>query len=309
MPRTLYLHVGLPKTASTFLQARIFPTLENRRVINTPDDTYFSEPGQERLLSRLFTRSDTIWSHAADDVFDTLLGPGWRSDARDILISDEAIGRTAGRQGLFSAHLAGLTAAARERGIEQVKLLCFVRRQDHWLASHHVQMSDRLAAGQAAFEKLVADICDPRRDRFKLGALLDYAAIRSAAEAALGADAIAFYPMEWLESRPDHLAERLAGFLDLPVSALRLGAPQENVRRAGAGRWALRRPSSARALISSLFRRGRNYIQLTPDLSTKILDTYRESNLELQEATGVDLQTLGYFPDADGAFQGLSGVG
>jgi len=88
-----------------------------------------------------------------------------------------------------------------------------------------------------------------------------------------------------------------------------LGAPQENVRRAGAGRWMLRRPSSARALISSLFRRGHNYIQLTPDLSTKILDTYRESNLELQEATGVDLQTLGYFPDADGALQGHSGVG
>lgn len=289
--------MGLPKTASTFLQHRVFAALSDRQVVLMPEQNYFNSAGDERLLAQIFRRSDTIWKYQADDLLGELFGDGWQEDSRDILLSDEAIGREGSRQGLFGAHLAGMKAALRGGGIERIKLLCLFRRQDHWLISHFVQMSDRgNRNGQADFDALISRISDPRSERYTFGALLDYASTYAACVDALGRDNVTFCPMEWLETEKEAIRSRLAEFLDIAPENLVLDARQrENVRHASNGRWKLRRPRSLRFRILQMLTRRSRHVTLEPSVSRRILEVYRGSNLELAEQTGLDLQALGYF--------------
>lgn len=296
-PRTLFVHIGLPKTASTFLQHRVFRSLADRQVVLMPKNDLFRSEGSDRLLGQIFRYSDTIWKYRADDLLSRLFGPGWAEESRDILLSDEAIGREASRQGLFAAHLAGMRDALATRGIGRVKLLCFFRRQDHWLISHYVQVSDRRSrAGQADFQALVAEVIDLFSARFGFGALLDYASIHAACVSALSADDVVFCPMEWLKDRTEDVRIRLADFLELPFESLQLpGQQKENVRQAREGQWELRKPRSrfARAILNVTG--GTNRVALDSATSRQLLDVYRSSNFELAERTGLDLQELGYF--------------
>jgi len=300
LPRTLYLHIGLPKTASTFLQERIFTALDNRRVVLMPQNGYFRDEEPERFAKLLFRRSETIWKDHADDLLHELfgadwLGGDWRADGRDILLSDEAIGRAASRHSLFAAHLRAMLEALRARGFSRVKLLCLVRRQDHWIASHYAQMSDRRAeASQSDFEDLVDGITDPRRERYGFGSLLDYASLHAACCEALGQENVTFCPMEWLADPAGDLRSSLARFLELEDEALDLAEDRVNARRDGGMRWKVR-PLRAHGFGMLRTLKGRpQHIELEPPLSRQILDAYRRSNIELSRRTGLDLETLGY---------------
>ena len=271
MPRTVFLHIGLPKTGSTFLQKRVFPQLSHLKVISMPRNEHFRESGT-RLLGSVFSRSDTIWLHYADQIFEALLQPGWQSDQRDILISDEVIGRSTSRQALCAGHLAGMKSALKDRGIERFKLLFFVRRQDEWLASHYAQVSDRREKpGQRDFENLAARITDPHEERFTFGALLDYAATYSAISSAVGNDNVKVLPMEWLESNLSVLSRELADWLDLPSEAIELGSHRvENKRNTGRGIWKLRdrswRSKTRRILLRQDFCNKAAYGAVTGDI-------------------------------------------
>ncbi|MDT0575871.1 hypothetical protein RM533_06705 [Croceicoccus sp. F390] len=299
--RTLYLHIGLPKTGSTFLQQQLFSKLNDMKVVSMPSDSYFHDGSStansgNRLLGSIFRRSDTVWQHEPDRLLDHLLGSGWQEDERDILLSDEAIGRQASRQGLFAAHLVAMQDALHRRGIEQMKILCLFRRQDHWLMSHYVQMSDRNRhAGQADADAFIRRTCDPRQNRFTFGALLDYAAILTAVSQVVADEDRVFLPMEWLRTDSRRIGRQLAMFLDREEQSFALSsADQENVRRIGKDRWQLRQPPPLARLRNVLVRRC-GHVTLNPDMSRLALETYRACNRQLEHQTGIALAPLGYF--------------
>ncbi len=181
--RTLHLHIGLPKTASTWLQGEVFTRLGHLRVVCTPRSRLFDEPADRaaegRVMACAMRRSAGVWGAVGDAVMGEMLGPreAWLAERCDLLISDEAIGRTGSRPEQLAAHLGALACVGARWGLGRLRVIWLVRRQDRWLASHYAQMSDRNPhASQRDFEAFVGRLTDPWAARHALGALLDYAA-------------------------------------------------------------------------------------------------------------------------------------
>ena len=305
--RAIHLHIGLPKTASTWLQEQAFPQLRHLRVVCTPRSRLFDEPADRALEGRVMAcamrRSAGVWRAMGDAVMAEMLGPRAASlaDGRDLLISDEAIGRVGSRPEQLAAHLREMAPVAARWGFERLAVICLIRRQDRWIASHYAQMSDRNPrASQRDFEAFAARLADPSGARFALGALLDYAALREAL-AAVAPDPLVL-AHEALERAPAEALRVLLDRLGTPVAdrerveAASLGTVAN--MRSGGGSWRLRPRRRAllghpRLALPEWGRRGT--ITLTPEISARVMAAYAEGNRALDAAAGLGLAELGYF--------------
>lgn len=309
--RLLHLHIGLPKTASTFLQRRVFPALDHLVVRPVPRTGLFrgrdDAAAEFRTFACALRRSAAVWPALGDRLFDELLGSE-DGDRRGLFVSDEGLGRAASRPESFTAHLLAFSALAQKRGFARPRIMAFLRRQDHWLASHYAQISDRKAgAGQAGFRATVAETLDPARQRYGFGMLLDYEALRTTLVTVAGEDGVLLLPYEVLVAEPEATIRRLLDWLDTPhASAERLAASngRANVRSeviGGALTWQLRPPSfvlprGRRVSLPARVWPARR-ISLSSDLSGRILGAYEESNRSVAATAGLDLARWGYFAD------------
>ena len=90
------------------------------------------------------------------------------------MISDEGIGRAGKRPDLLALHLVAIRREARPGGISRLALICAIRRQDQWFASHYARMSDRKAgASKAGFDRSARQLINPVKERFGLGMIPD----------------------------------------------------------------------------------------------------------------------------------------
>lgn len=321
---SLYIHIGLPKTASTYLQHKVFPALRGIHYLGTPAGAPFAgrrdqEHGR-RTLTSCFQRSATIWDALGSEIVSALVGSEPRTPStHSILVSDEGVGREATRPELFRAHLEGLKRCAIRSGFPRLRILCFIRRQDHWLASHYAQVSDRNAdASQSDFELTVREILDPARGRFAFGMLLDFATIYHQLADVLATDDILMLPYENLTGEPACFLSRIGSFLpnnaDLSERLHDSRGIQRgvNVRTRGKDTWLLRPPKSGSALrakLKSVLRNtvrqsvtdgcsrsnGSSEIVLTTELSATILGEFRVANMSLAEQLKIDLSRYGYY--------------
>lgn len=304
---TLHLHIGLPKTATTFLQSSVFPQMESLRVSCTPPPAKGMD-GCHSLTEWALNRDPGVWRGGGPDLFEGMLGPREAWQGRDALVSDERIGRVGSRTDHLADHLRAIAKAARSEDFGRTACICAVRRQDDWFASHYAQMSDRNPwAGQKDFERSVDDFVNPGKGGKSLGRLLHYDRLHARLIDALGAENVFFFCYETMRETPDAFARQLAGFLGHPASLDKDGGDR-NERNAGARKWALRRydrradtggrkAGSMRIALEGLTRlrpRGTGAIELTPELSARILDAYRPSNCRLADASGADLERHGY---------------
>lgn len=321
MSGTLYIHIGLPKTATTYLQQEVFPALGHLRYLGIPQGDVFAGPEElgrgPRTLTNCTKRSALFWSRYGEAVFRDILGcetterpPG------DVLLSDEGIGRAGSRPILLGSHLQGLATQAKKRGFGCIRLLCMFRRQDHWLASHYAQISDRNPqASQEDFEETVNRILDPAGGRFGFGMLLDYAALAQHLRPVVGSSNLLMLPYELLVHDPAQFHHRIMAFLGDTAAANAsrfVDAQKRNVRSKQEGVWELRPARYSRAiqlrpgrLLSSLrlpseihlgWRTRGGTIRVTEQLRMSILSEYESSNSTLSEELGIDLARFGYLP-------------
>jgi hypothetical protein len=307
--RPLYLHLGLPKTASTFLQERVFPLLDHLEVRAVPRTAMFRTPKdaarEHRLFPAALRRSPAVWEAWGEALMDDLVGPG-DAGCRGLLVSDEAIGRGASRPEALAAHLEAFARVASRRGFGAPRMVAFLRRQDHWLASHYAQISDRKGGGsQAGFTAMVERTLDPAHDRYGFGMLLDFGALHAALASVSGAGRVLLLPHEALVAEPEPTLRRLLDWLGMPEPGipplLAAAGVRANVRgeaRGGVPSWRLRPPTLAlggrRFGIPSRFWPARR-IALTPELSARILAAYGESNARVAARATLDLAAYGYF--------------
>lgn len=307
--RTLHLHIGLPKTASTWLQKKVFPLIQHLEYRDRPKSPlfdYIGELAERRLMTSAFMQSSEIWPGFGDAIFGEILGDRqtWLLNDRDLLISDEGMGRQAGRPTLFAAHIRELQRKAKEWGFDRLNIICMIRRQDHWLASHHAQMSDRNPiAGQVDFERLVQEVTLPQLARYEFGMLLDYGVIHDRLLEVVEAENLLILPYELLGKSPQTFLQTLLERLDTPFAKIeeivRLTQGTTANVRSDQGVWRLRplpvRRIAGVPLPEWASRRREQIIQLTPDISDRVHTAYSTSNQSLAAKTGVDLKKHGYW--------------
>lgn len=307
--RTLHLHIGIPKTASTWLQTKVFTQLQPLCYLDCSQNKMFENKADltkdRQTLGSIFKQSSQVWDGYGDAIFKDLLGDRqeWLADGRDLLISDESIGRQGSRPALLSAHFRKMKLKAVDWGFERINIICLIRRQDHWLASHYAQMSDRNPkAGQADFERLVEEVCSPYLSRYSFGMLLDYCILYDHLVESDGTDGVFFLPYEMLKNSPAEFLQVLLTKLATPSEIIEsicneTSGTMANVR-SEQGVWHLRRrrsPFYSLPLLRGFSNTQKQTIELKPDITRKILNTYSAGNHELANKTNLDLNRLGYF--------------
>lgn len=314
-PRTLHLHIGIPKTASTWLQNKVFPQLEHLHYLNCPQSSLFvagnNPEKKKRMMGKIFKSSSQIWRGFGNTIFEEMLGERltWLSDGGDLLISEEMIGRQGSRLALLSAHLTEMKRKGLEWGFERLNIICIIRRQDHWLASHYAQISDQNpGAGQTGFNGLIRKVTSARESRYQFGMLLDYNLLYNHLAAVTGAENLIVLPYEALKESPRMFLQSLLAGLDTPADKIEeicdeTSGTVANVR-SEQGVWYLRQRRTRIAglpLPRWLLRTRKQTIKVTLEIKGRIRETYSTGNQKLASQTDLDLRQYGYFDFDEGA--------
>jgi hypothetical protein len=309
-PRTLHLHIGIPKTASTWLQNKIFPQLEHLHYLNCPKSNLFvsgdSPQKEKRMMEKIFKSSSQIWQGFGDTIFRDMLGDqsAWLDEGRDLLISEEMIGRQGSRPALLAAHLRKMKLKAFEWGFDRFSIICMIRRQDHWLAYHYAQISDRLQnPGQSDFEKFVQEVASPRKSRYGFGMLLDYNILYDHLIEVSGNDNLLILPYELLKDTPGTFLNLILQNLDTPEDKVKSICTSTTNKKANVRSeqenevWKLRDTHNRkvkRLLHRWLLQEKNQTIEITPDLKNIIHRAYSIGNQKLAAKTDLALEQYGY---------------
>ena len=194
--------------------------------------------------------------------------------------------------------------AAARAGFAGVKVIMGIRRQDQYLASRyatHCFLADE--PGQADFERQTLEIIDPAKRYFIDGVWFDYKTTRDLIVNVLGVDGVLVLPLEQLSADRSGYFAALGGFLGEAI-APDGEAAHRNVRSVAPDIWRCRkrwRPIGQevpRAVFESKtkIRLGPEFeIRLDPELKSKILAAYKDSNRRLAADIGIDLARYGYY--------------
>lgn len=268
--RMLVLHIGLPKTGTTFLQHRVFaPCAELQLVHRT------LAPQRAELcyaLRRLARSVPLLLPFRREQALSQLeaINP---EDPRPLLVSDENICidvRSFWRGARptpveLAERLARLTHAVADQ-FEPVRVLISVRGQDQWLASRYAESSRALRGfSQTDFERRVAEICAGRLRGPEQW--LDYDAVGAAFAARLGEANVRLISLEQLAEAPRRTTNELGQFF----GGIRLhpgkGRRLRNSLGTGENVWRLRS--------------GASDLHLTPELGALVRQRFAASNARL----------------------------
>lgn len=275
----LHLHIGLPKTATTLLQYRVFKRQDELAYLHDPRDR---DPGAvEELLKR--------YQQAAPDQLATL---GARLHQalpdHDLLVSNENISMLTrdiwNGTGPTPTQLADRLGRL-DRELRTVRVILGIRRQDQWLGSMYAQSGHVYPEfSQEDFDERLVGLCE--RPPVGVAGHLDYDRLHTALVDRLGADNVLVLPSELLAEDPGDAMRRLDAFLDLDVFARayrddELDLAPVNVRSEGRNRWQLKDRDES--------------VTMSDELSARIVERFAPGNRRVAAAIGIDLGRYGYY--------------
>lgn len=281
----LCFHIGLPKTATTFLQWEVLPWLEPAELIHKSHGGAHDRQWLRGLKRYCNTgRRKRWWLRRRWQV------RGIRGRLRSgsaVIVSSENLsmrpdavwtGRGPGPE-TVSVRLA---EAAGELGVSarQVKILFGLRAQAPWLASRYAESAkSNPDFGQADFAARIGAIADGTARGAPLG-WLNYAHVYDTLAEVFGAENLLFLPIEAVERMSaSDCAGRIAGFLGLPdaprASAELSGTPRRNVSARAEGTWRLKS--------------GNGHIALTSEMESAIRARFASANAGLKQRIDLDL--------------------
>src|SRR5690625_4147639 len=91
--RSLYLHAGLPKTGTTFIQRNVFPKIRSVQCIPNPRTSLF-EPRYpwDAALRSIFARAPLVWDHVGVELLKEIIpDDNVQSAGESVLVSDESV--------------------------------------------------------------------------------------------------------------------------------------------------------------------------------------------------------------------------
>jgi hypothetical protein len=286
----LVIHVGLPKTATTFLQSAVFPGIPHTTSIlrrHSPQQQQFCMALAREVRRGL--RSPWVPARHRRRVCAELEELVARHQR--VLISYEGLSinaaefweRKGNPPGRFAANMRELLALAGLQS-QSVGFIIGIRRQSHWFASRYAQSARKYSAfSNTHFSQQVeaiASLAGTPAARW-----LDYTAVHTHLAAAFPASRLLFLPLEDLQADAQSYIERVKGWVladgpASPQSAPSRPLPVRNRLSAAADVWSL--PN------------GNGSIQLLPEQAARIDALYAESNSTFSALTGINLAALGY---------------
>ena len=278
----LTLHIGLPKTGTTYLQKNVWPKAPELLLVHR-----LQGPQAETVCMdlRRYVRANALAA--------ALL----RYRIRRALLREAARAAAEGRAMLVSAENISVHSIAFWRGsdpdpehvarrladlahsagrpLAPVRVIIGIRRQDQWLASRYAGSGKDLPElSQADFDRRLTGIV---RSRELAGGLawLDHARVHAAFAAVLGPGNVHLYRLEDIGSDPVRTVERMGRFIrgETAGAALRRIAAEErpaprNVLSVGGNAWRLRSD--------------RSRLLLRPELALAVQERFRASNAALE---------------------------
>ena len=315
----LIFHVGLYKTASSYLQWQIFPQVD---ALGTGPQPARVKALKTRMVQLFRRRSPSVWRTRKGRATAAEIAALARDD-RPVLYSHESLYH--GKiflQGerrlqvrdpvhLLAAHLSAFARHA-WGGRGSVRCLFFVRNQPDWLASMYAQFNDKVpGSGQADFERRVdALLADPPA---RGGQVVAYDHWVVTLAQALGEDAV--LPLLYERLQEPQTWTRLAAFTERPELSCTDTADtppgeQAKVRRSSPDAWRLKRPA-----VGRISRQGRKLLRraglpvqvpkaetseaslvMDAALRQRIQTAYAASNRRFERLTGEEWAGRGYYP-------------
>lgn len=272
----LIFHIGLPKTATTFLQYKLFARSLQENFFHWKSEPHVKEV--MRFAQGRFSRADnralaiTAWlRHLRVD--------------RTSLVSSENIsllpsfwsGRGASPREV-AERLLFLTEAAGV-GSHRMKIIMGVRRQDQMLASRYSQLaSARPECTQEGFEKSIAFILDKAAETAAFRWLY-FDICKREIEEVVGAENLCIYPAERLASDPESVVSKLGDFCETDfLPSLKEAIAEGKLRKV-----------NRKSVAPDQWKLGQSKerLSLGPELKAAILDHFHESNVRFRSLTGL----------------------
>ncbi len=319
----LYLHIGLPKAASSYLHRHVFPKLMPEQYLmpgaqNAKRPAYRFKLNRYRVrrFSDAFQKHPDFWQRYGDAFLRQFLSSFLVDDRPNtsVLISEEAITRLnhfgiRSMPGAFEPrqlqqNIAAFDRYARRFGFERIRILLMIRRQDLLLASSYVQLSRKIVgASQKDFERrvdrLLAASTDKPEDAFYP---MDYAKLHDCLTQVLPAEDVYFMPIEHMADDFDAFAHTLRRFLNAKSVDTPLDRSPANTRSMDRNQWALRplmgfkSPGGRLDISIPPALTGRDAaIELRPETAERIRQHYARGNRKVADAMTLDLHTYGYY--------------
>ncbi|HEX6929024.1 MAG TPA: sulfotransferase domain-containing protein [Gammaproteobacteria bacterium] len=297
----LVLHIGLPKTGTTFLQKRLFsrqwfvPYFGVHSRIVHPLDAGLKQVFRKGVPQD-WASFRKRWSH---DIAATVDSLPYRWHDTMLCSNENYFTSTtdiahAGHE-LDPDRVAGhLREFRRSFWKEDVRVLIGIRRQDQWLASNYAEQAFRRElSGQKDFERKMSKLTGQDGPSVPW---LDYSLLISRIADAVGRENVSVLLMEELSMDPEAVLGQIESFIGHPLHGA--GSVdfkrQENVKAVAENCWRLndRAITNPRLLKKSGVRE--EQIVLSPELGERIMAACRPGNLALASLLGRDLSRFGY---------------
>lgn len=266
----IFIHIGAPKTATSFIQKRVFKEITSANSVITQK---IEIEGSYINLGDCFDFCPSFWKTLESDPFLKERKKGLNSD---VLVSSEYIfgGISAPKPWIpgpvskggivprprrhthsrpdpyfVASHFKELKEASHSWGYDNIKIILTIRRQDTFLASFYAQASNRVrGAGQSNFENWIQYILNNTVGYNKGGgAKLDYYVWWKEIIEVLGRENVLFIPFELLKENAFAFLKQFLDFIEEYEStsiarSLANSSRKENVRSKTESRWNLRPP-------------------------------------------------------------------
>ena len=267
----LTLHIGLPKTGTTFLQRQVFAGSEDPLFLHRRQG-----PEAEALcrdLRRYVKCPGIVAPFLRRRLRNRLVAIAEAGEVPRLLVSDENV--AIGSAGFWTGTGPDPVRVARRIAEllpgERIRVLIGIRRQDQWLASRYAESSKRLSGlGQDDFERRMREIVATEVLKGPL-AWLDYGSVRDRFAAALGPENVRLVSLERIAAEPAATVHSLEAFIgagpDQRARSLKPSRQGRNRLSKGPNTWRMRK--------------GGGVLHLGPEVQAALLARFEEANASL----------------------------
>ena len=302
------VHIGYPKSGSTFLQRNVFPFLDGCEYLGLSgrekDETY----DELSVFYNGVSKSDSL-NFSCEECREIAQRYLNKSNKESVIFSHEAL------VSVLYAYPDAVVKAQRLHDVFQgdARIIMIVRNQQSILESqyrdHPFEPHDIIRGKPVSFDEWYRQT--KRLRYFRFTDLVFYDRLIDVYDGIFGKENVLVLPLELMKADPQEYAERLACFLNIDSQKLLscLQAPDANVgHSSGVNRLRkIRRRIPLNIEFSRILPKfvynflrkvlvssGKETFQISEVVKKDIQETYKESNRVLEKRLGLALSDLGY---------------